>query len=129
MYILIPEAAQSSGAAKRGKKSAAATPEEPLSHRLTRQIQEGTGLETRLTSLGHVMRGGTPTAADRILATVLGSEAARLLAAGTTGVMVGVRGMTPLPVELEEVAGRRRSIPLDHPWVQTLRRLEICLGD
>lgn len=115
---------------KRGKRGAAPQRgEESLSQRLTRQIQEGTGLETRLTSLGHVMRGGTPTAADRILATVLGSEAARLLAEGAAGVMVGIRGTSPAPVALDQVAGRRRCVPLDHPWVQTLRRLNICLGD
>jgi 6-phosphofructokinase 1 len=99
-----------------------------VGQRLTREIQERTGLETRLTTLGHVMRGGTPTAADRILATVLGSEAARLLAEGRTGVMVGIRGGMPAPVDLAQVAGRRRAVPLDHPWVQTLRRLDICLG-
>jgi 6-phosphofructokinase 1 len=118
-------------AGKQPKKSPlpAPHPEMSLSLRLTRQIEEGSGLETRLTALGHVMRGGTPTAADRTLATVLGSEAARLLAKGVSGVMVGMRGQTPVPVELAEVAGKRRSVPPDHPWIQTLRRLNICLGD
>jgi 6-phosphofructokinase 1 len=118
-------------AGKRAKKPPlpAAHPEMSLSLRLTRQIEEGSGLETRLTALGHVMRGGTPTAADRTLATVLGSEAARLLAKGVSGVMVGMRGQTPVPVELDEVAGKRRNVPPDHPWIQTLRRLNICLGD
>jgi ATP-dependent phosphofructokinase / diphosphate-dependent phosphofructokinase len=116
---------------KRPKKSPlpAPHPEMSLSLRLTRQIEEGSGLETRLTALGHVMRGGTPTAADRTLATVLGSEAARLLAKGGSGVMVGMRGQSPVHVELAEVAGKRRNVPLDHPWIQTLRRLNICLGD
>jgi 6-phosphofructokinase 1 len=114
---------------KAAKKAAAAHPELSLSQRLTRQIEEGSGLETRLTALGHVMRGGTPTAADRTLATVLGSEAARLLAKGVTGVMVGIRGQTPVQVALSEVAGKRRNVPADHPWIQTLRRLNICLGD
>ncbi len=104
-------------------------PGESVSQRLARQIQERTGLETRLTVLGHVMRGGTPTAADRILATVLGSESARLLAEGVSGVMVGIQGQAPAAVDLAKVAGKRREVPLDHPWVQTLRRLNICLGD
>jgi len=120
---------KAAGGGGKGRKAAPRRPEESLSQRLTRQIQEGTGLETRLTSLGHVMRGGTPTAADRILATVLGSEAARLLAEGAAGVMVGIRGGVPVPVDLDQVAGRRRCVPLDHPWAQTLRRLNICLGD
>lgn len=116
---------------KRAKKPSlpAPHPEISLSQRLTRQIEEGSGLETRLTALGHVMRGGTPTAADRTLATVLGSEAARLLATGVSGVMVGIRGQTPVQVALSEVAGKRRNVPPDHPWIQTLRRLNICLGD
>jgi 6-phosphofructokinase 1 len=119
------------GATKPAKKRAAGSPGavESISLRLTRQIQEGTGLETRLTALGHVMRGGTPTAADRILATVLGSEAARLLSEGISGVMVGMKGASPAQVELSQVAGKRRDVPLDHPWIQTLRRLNICLGD
>jgi len=118
------------GAGKPTKKAIPAPhPEMSLSQRLTRQIEEGSGLETRLTALGHVMRGGTPTAADRTLATVLGSEAARLLAKGVSGVMVGMRGQTPVPVGLSEVAGKRRNVPLDHPWIKTLRRLNICLGD
>jgi 6-phosphofructokinase 1 len=100
-----------------------------LGHRLTRLIEDGSGLETRLTALGHVMRGGTPTAADRTLATVLGSEAARLVAKGVSGVMVGMRGQTPVHVPLAAVAGKRRSVPSDHPWIRTLRRLNICLGD
>ena len=117
-------------AGKAGKKSLPAPhPEISLSQRLTHQIEQGSGLETRLTALGHVMRGGTPTAADRTLATVLGSEAARLLAKGVSGVMVGMRGQTPVHVELAEVAGKRRNVPPDHPWIQTLRRLNICLGD
>jgi 6-phosphofructokinase 1 len=114
--------------AKGGKNKGAAKATESLSQRLTRQIEQCSGLETRLTALGHVMRGGTPTAADRTLATVLGSEAARLLSKGVSGVMVGMRGQTPVPVELAKLAGRRRSVPLDHPWLETLRRLEICLG-
>jgi 6-phosphofructokinase 1 len=104
-------------------------PVETATQRLARDIQDKTGLETRLTTLGHVMRGGTPTSADRNLATLLGSEAARLLAEGKTGVMVGRQGERAVPVKLAEVAGRKRVVPLDHPWVETLRRLDICLGD
>ena len=125
-------AAKGKGAiGKTAKKTpaTAAHPETSLSQRLTFQIEEGSGLETRLTALGHVMRGGTPTAADRILATVLGSEAARLLSKGVSGVMVGMRGQIPVPVELSHVAGKRRDVPPDHPLIQTLRRLNICLGD
>ncbi len=101
-----PPSERAAGRPRRSPRRGA-HPEMSLSLRLTRQIEEGSGLETRLTALGHVMRGGTPTAADRTLATVLGSEAARLLAKGVSGVMVGMRGQTPVPVELS--AGRGES--------------------
>jgi 6-phosphofructokinase 1 len=120
---------------KEGKKESGrqskedSRPVETATQRLARDIQEKTGLETRLTTLGHVMRGGTPTSADRNLATLLGSEAARLLAEGKAGVMVGRQGERAVPVKLAEVAGRKRVVPLDHPWIETLRRLDICLGD
>ena len=43
--------------------------------------------------------------------------------------MVGRQGERAVPVKLAEVAGRKRVVPLDHPWIETLRRLDICLGD
>jgi ATP-dependent phosphofructokinase / diphosphate-dependent phosphofructokinase len=95
---------------------------------LSRRLPELTGLETRLTALGHVMRGGSPSAADRILATQLGSKAVELLAAGVSGVMVAVRGRRLEPVPLEQVAGQRHAVPLDHPLLQSLRMLNISLG-
>ncbi len=95
---------------------------------LLRRLPELTGLETRLTSLGHVMRGGTPSATDRILATQLGSKAVELLAEDVSGVMVAVRGRRLEPVPLEEVAGQRQSVPLEHPLLRSLRMLNISLG-
>ncbi len=113
-----------------GKETVSSNPcRETVSQRLAREIQERTDVETRFTTLGHIMRGGTPTAADRNLATVLGSEAARLLAEDVSGIMVGLQGEEPVSVPLEEVAGKRRDVPLDHPWIRSLRRLHICLGD
>jgi len=96
---------------------------------LTHRLAELTGLETRLTSLGHVMRGGTPSAADRILATKLGTKAVDLIVDGESGKMVAERGGYPVAVPLEEVAGNRRIIPDDHPLLESLRHLDICLGD
>jgi phosphofructokinase-like protein len=72
---------------------------------LTSEIEARTGYETRVTTLGHVQRGGTPTATDRMLATRYGIHAADLVMAGETGRMVALQGteMTSLP--LEEVHG------------------------
>jgi phosphofructokinase-like protein len=98
-------------------------------HRLAHRLEDLTGLEARVTILGHVQRGGTPSPVDRLLATRLGTAAAHLVADGVSGVMVAMHGEEPVPVPLEEVAGRRRVVPLDHPWIRSARSLGIGFGD
>ena len=105
------------------------TVQEPMASRLARQLQQLTGTEARVTSLGHVQRGGIPTPTDRLLCSRLGTRAAELLAEGTYNVMVAVRGEECLPVPIEEVAGILKTVPLDHPMIQTARLLDTCLGD
>ena len=97
--------------------------------RLAKQLEELTHLESRVTILGYVQRGGTPCAADRILATRLGSAAADLIEDEHYGVMVAARGDGTEPVPLEKVAGKRKVVPADHSWVKTARRVGTCLGD
>ncbi len=103
--------------------------QEPVASRIARQLQQLTGIEARVTSLGHVQRGGEPTAGDRLLATRLGTKAGKLLAEGTYDVMVAIQGERTLPIPLEEVAGFKKLVPLDHPWIDTARLVETCLGD
>jgi len=114
---------------KKDKKKKESPCEESTGMRLARQIEKITGLETRLTTLGHTQRGGSPSSYDRILATMLGTKAAQLIAEGVSGVMVAVKGDTLKPVPLEEVAGKRKNIPLDHPILESLRMLKISLGE
>ncbi len=97
--------------------------------RLARHLEELTHLESRVTILGHVQRGGTPSAADRMLATRLGTACADLIVAGKYGVMVAARGDDAEPVPLEKVAGKRKSVPPGHSWVESARRVQTCLGD
>lgn len=96
---------------------------------LSSQLEELTGLESRVTILGHLQRGGTPSAADRLLATRLGTACADLINEGTFGVMVAARGDDAVPVPLEDVAGNKKLVPPDHPWVESARRVGTCLGD
>ncbi len=103
--------------------------EEPKASRLARRIQALTGFEVRMTSLGHVQRGGTPSPTDRLLCTRLGTRAAELLAEGVVNVMVGVRGDECVPVPLEKVAGSVKTVPPEHPWIRTARLVGTCLGD
>lgn len=97
--------------------------------RLAHQLEQLTGLESRPTILGHLQRGGTPSAADRILASRLGSACVDAIMQGLSGVMIAARGESAVPVPLEEVAGNKKLVPLDHPWIQTARNLGVCLGD
>jgi len=97
--------------------------------RLAKQLEELTHLESRVTILGYVQRGGTPGAADRVLATRLGSACADLIADDHYGVMVAARGDGTEAVPLEKVAGKRKTVPPDHSWVQTARHVGTCLGD
>lgn len=103
--------------------------QEPVASRLARQLQQLTGVEARVTSLGHVQRGGTPTPFDRLLCTRLGTKAGELLAEGRYNIMVGVRGNECVPVPLKKVAGIKRVVPPDHAWIKTARLVETCLGD
>ena len=88
-----------------------------------------TGLESRITILGHVQRGGTPTPADRLLATRLGAACADYIAEGVHGVLVAARGESTEAVPLKKVAGQTKSVPLHHPWIETARHLGVALGD
>ena len=96
--------------------------------KLAHQLEERTGLESRPTILGHLQRGGTPSAADRLLATRLGTACADLIQQGVSGVMVAARGEGAEAMPLEEVAGRKKLIPLDHPWIASARRVGTNLG-
>ena len=77
--------------------------------RLAAQLEALTGLESRVTILGYVQRGGTPSAADRLLATRLGSAGADLIAEGTFGVMVAARGEGTEPVRAAIRSSRWRA--------------------
>ena len=103
--------------------------QEPKASRIARELQRLTGTEARVTSLGHVQRGGSPSARDRLLSTLLGTKAAELLAEGTYNVMVAVRGESCEAVPLERVAGRKRVVPRDHSWVRSAQLVGTCLGE
>ncbi|HYK89073.1 MAG TPA: ATP-dependent 6-phosphofructokinase [Acidobacteriota bacterium] len=97
--------------------------------RLAKQLEELTSLESRVTILGYLQRGGTPSAGDRLLATRLGTACAAQINEGAYGVMLAARGDRTEPVALEEVVGKRKTVPLDHPWIVSARRVGTSLGD
>ncbi len=79
---------------------------------LGRQVRERTGLDTRVTVLGHVQRGGRPTGFDRTLASQMGAAAVDFILQGKTGQMTAWRSGRVLAVPLREVVGRRKEIDL-----------------
>lgn len=82
---------------------------------LARIIDEmDVGFKTRVTILGHIQRGGHPTAFDRLLAARMGTKAVELLLNGESNVMVGLTGMGITPVSLDEVTSHSRSAALDY---------------
>jgi 6-phosphofructokinase 1 len=97
--------------------------------RLAKELEGLTGLESRVTILGYVQRGGSPSAVDRLLATRLGTACADLINEGVYGVMVAARGDKTEPVPLEKVAGKRKIVPQDHPWLTSARLVGTSLGD
>ncbi len=97
--------------------------------RLAKQLEALTGLEARVTILGHVQRGGAPSAADRILATRLGTACTDLIAKGHYGVMVAAQGEDTRPVDIENVAGKVKIVPHNHSWIASARRVGTNFGD
>jgi len=102
---------------------------EPMVDYIVRQLQALTGIEARTTQLGHVQRGGPPTPTDRLICTRLGAKAGELIAAKQYNVMIGVKADTCAAIPLEKVAGRIRSVPTDHAWIQAARLVGTCFGD
>ena len=84
--------------------------------------------EVRATLLGHVQRGGTPTAFDRVLATRFGCHAARLVRAGAFGRMVVLRGADCDSVALDEIAGRSRPVPPGHELLAAAQGIGVWMG-
>lgn len=97
--------------------------------RLTKKLENLTGQESRLTILGHLQRGGTPSAADRVFATWLGAECATMIYERKYGFMLGLQGASLARVPLAEVAGHMRHVPTDHPLITSGRLVGTSFGD
>ncbi len=96
---------------------------------VAKAISRRLGIETRVTVLGHLQRGGVPTPFDRILATRFGTHAAELLAQGKYNCMVCLKGSDVTEVPLEKVAGKLKMVPPDHPLIHAARHVGTNFGD
>jgi 6-phosphofructokinase 1 len=93
------------------------------------ELEALTGRDTRCVVLGHLLRGGSPTAFDRVLALRFGAAAVRALEEGQSGVMVALAPPTVNYVPLEVATRRMKIVPLDCDSIKTARDLGICFGD
>ncbi|MCU0308717.1 MAG: 6-phosphofructokinase [Thermoleophilia bacterium] len=82
-----------------------------VGERLGQHIKDKTGFDTRVTVLGHIQRGGTPTAHDRVLSTRFGANAARLVEKGRFGHMVALRGNEIVDVPLADAVAELKTVP------------------
>jgi 6-phosphofructokinase 1 len=96
---------------------------------MAEELQVITGLETRVTILGHLQRGGTPSALDRMLATRLGTATIDYIRQEQYGIMVAVDGEHTKAVPMHDVVGKINYVPPDHPWVIAARSLATSFGD
>jgi len=96
---------------------------------ITEQLSKKVEHDVREMVLGHLQRGGSPTASDRILCTRFGAKAVHLLAQGRSGTMVSLSGTSIQAIETWKIVSRQKRVPFDGDLVQTARGLSICLGD
>jgi ATP-dependent phosphofructokinase / diphosphate-dependent phosphofructokinase len=110
-------------------KNSQTTVEERPSLAVARAVAERLDIDTRVTVLGHLQRGGVPTAFDRILATRFGTHAADMMAEGKYNRMVAMRGGAVTSVPIEEIAGKIKLVPPDHPLIRAARGVGTNFGD
>jgi phosphofructokinase-like protein len=100
-----------------------------IANKLVADIEESTKLDARATVLGHIQRGGSPTPADRVLATQFGCHALEILMAGAHGQLVVQQDGRLAEIPIRSVAGKQRKVAPDDPLVRTARAVGTCFGD
>lgn len=100
-----------------------------VSYEIADEIAKRSGREVRVTVPGHTQRGGSPCPYDRVFASRLGSEAAKLILDGQYGFMVGIKNREIIKVPLEEVAGKLKMVSPDASIVKEAKMLGISFGD
>jgi 6-phosphofructokinase len=104
-------------------------PQKGIGEALAKNIQQATGMETRLTILGYIQRGGEPTTFDKILGTRLGQKAAELILSGETSKYVSIKNDSLTVLPLSMAATETRFVPQDHELVQTAKSIGTYFGE
>ncbi len=97
--------------------------------RLAASLQEITKIDARVTILGHLQRGGTPSAYDRLIATKFGTACAEYIEKEQYGIMVSMLNDEIVPVSLDKVVKKIKNVPANHHWITSAKRVGTCFGD
>ena len=131
--IAVAEGALSVEESKMKKKEReayrASLPYDCISKRIAMQLQDLVGVEARSVVPGHIQRGGSPCAYDRVLATQFGVHAAELIRDEVYGVTVALSGNSIIHNRLGDIAGVAKPVPKDNNMIQTSRNIGITFGD
>ncbi len=100
-----------------------------IAEQLADDIQRCTDIESRSVVLGHVLRGGTPVADDRVLATQMGRYAIRLIGEGKRNRLVVKQSGEVADIDINRAADKQRLVPTDHPLIEAARAVGTCFGD
>ncbi len=114
---------------KEFKKARSEMPYSSIAYRLAAEIEQAAKHEVRVVIPGHIQRGGSPNSYDRVLCTRLGAFAAQLIKEKKYGYMVGIKNGDANGVALRDVAGKLKTVPLDHQVIQSARKVGISFGD
>lgn len=99
-----------------------------IGNQLAQDIEKNTGIEARAAVLGHIQRGGSPTAFDRNLGTLFGVHAVKILKQGKTGRMVCLRGQNISSIPLRSAVSHLKKVPLNHPLVLSCKAVGTSFG-
>ena len=103
--------------------------ETTATNRIAKAIEQNTGFETRVCVPGHMLRGGSPSAYDRVLATKFGCHAANLIEQDKYGYAVAMKNNIVTENKLEDVAGKTKFVPIDDQLIKTARDIGISFGN
>ena len=131
--VAVAEGAMSKEEAKMKKKERAefrsTLPYDCISKRIAAELQELAGVEARAVVPGHIQRGGSPSAYDRVLSTQFGVHAAELIRDEIYGVTVALNGNEIVHNRLSDIAGVPKPVPMDDHVLVTARNMGIAMGD
>lgn len=130
--VVVAEGALSKEEAKLDKKAfkkSRLEMQQSIGYRVAHELEAATGLESRVTVLGYLQRGGTPSPYDRVLATQFGVAAVDFIVNEKFGNLVAMQDNKIVAVPLHEVAGKVKNIPIDHPLLESGRAVGMSFGD